>query len=73
WMGKRRGNFGFAWAGGTFYAALDELHQLLVDGRSGQVRDVGIDSAGVLTGVLAAAGMIRLMANRKRNHSREPV
>ncbi|MBR7173965.1 MAG: VanZ family protein, partial [Clostridia bacterium] len=53
--------------------ALDELHQLLVDGRSGQVRDVGIDSAGVLTGVLAAAGMIRLMANRKRNHSREPV
>ena len=73
WMGKREGNFGFAWAGGTFYAALDELHQLLVDGRSGQVRDVGIDSAGVLTGVLAAAGMIRLMANRKRNHSREPV
>jgi hypothetical protein len=37
---------------GTLYAASDELHQMFSDGRSPQVRDVCIDSAGVLTGVL---------------------
>lgn len=41
-----------AWLLGTFYAASDEFHQLFVPGRSGQVTDVLIDSAGVLVGVL---------------------
>lgn len=33
------------------YAASDELHQLFVDGRSGEFRDVMIDSAGALVGI----------------------
>lgn len=37
---------------GTCYAATDEFHQLFVPGRSGQVSDVMLDSAGVLAGVL---------------------
>jgi VanZ family protein len=41
-----------SWGVGTLYAASDELHQMFSDGRSPQVRDVCIDSAGVLTGVL---------------------
>ena len=48
-----------AWITGTGYAILDELHQLAVDGRSGQWRDVLIDSAGVLAGVLLAALLIK--------------
>lgn len=40
------------WCAGAFYAATDELHQLFVPGRSCQFRDVCIDSAGVLTGIL---------------------
>ncbi len=40
------------WCAGTVYAASDELHQLFVPGRSCQFRDVCIDSAGVLTGVI---------------------
>ena len=36
------------------YAMSDELHQLLVPGRSGEVRDVLIDSAAGLLGVLLA-------------------
>ncbi len=40
-----------AWLTGTFYAATDEFHQLFVPGRSGQLRDVLLDSAGVLTGI----------------------
>ncbi len=53
-----------AWAGGTAWAALDELHQLAVDGRSGQVTDVMIDSGGVLTGMLLALLILRLVRGR---------
>ncbi len=35
---------------GIFYAATDELHQYFVPGRACQVRDVCIDTAGVLLG-----------------------
>ena len=36
--------------GAAAYAATDELHQLFVPGRSGQLLDVGIDSIGAFTG-----------------------
>ncbi len=49
---RLRKKIGWAWLAGTFYAVTDELHQLFVPGRSGQLRDVLLDSAGVLTGVL---------------------
>ena len=41
-----------SWGVATLYAATDEFHQLFVPGRSCQFRDVCIDSAGALTGVL---------------------
>ncbi len=53
-----------AWIGGACYAGLDEWHQTLVDGRSGQVMDVGIDSCGVLTGLLLALLLMRLISRR---------
>lgn len=34
------------------YAISDEIHQLYVPGRSGEVRDVLIDSAGAMCGIL---------------------
>lgn len=40
-----------ALAGSIVYAATDELHQLFVQGRSGQFKDVLIDAAGALIGV----------------------
>ena len=43
-----------AWAVGTVYAISDEIHQLLVPGRSGQLRDVLLDSAGTAAGILLA-------------------
>ena len=64
WMEKKRGLGPAAWAGATAYAAMDESHQVLVDGRSGQLPDVMIDSGGVLTGVLLAGLVIRLIAGR---------
>ena len=44
-----------AWALGTAYAVTDEFHQLFVAGRSCEVRDMCIDAAGVLCGVLVIA------------------
>lgn len=36
---------------GVLYAISDEIHQLFVPGRSGQVRDVFIDTFGVIFGI----------------------
>ena len=41
-----------AWGIGTFYAVTDEIHQLFSPGRSCELRDICIDCAGVLTGIL---------------------
>ena len=40
------------WVIGTVYAVSDEVHQLFVEGRSCEVRDMLLDSAGVAAGVL---------------------
>ena len=37
---------------GGSYAITDEIHQIWVPGRSGNIFDVGIDTLGVVTGVL---------------------
>lgn len=36
---------------GIAYATSDEIHQLMVPGRSGNIKDVIIDSIGILTGI----------------------
>lgn len=41
-----------AWLTGTLYAVTDEVHQYFVPGRSCELRDMMIDSSGVLTGLL---------------------
>ena len=57
-----------AWLIGTAYAVTDEFHQSFVPGRSCELRDVVIDSCGVVTGVLAAllAGWIRAQREKER-------
>lgn len=54
---RRSGGKGFrsvvlAFGIAVLYAMSDEFHQLFIPGRSGEVRDVLIDSAGAMTGVL---------------------
>ena len=36
----------------VFYASSDEIHQLFVEGRSGSIKDVMIDSIGIVLGAL---------------------
>lgn len=43
----------------VLYAISDECHQLFVPGRSGEVRDVLIDSAGIAVGVLLVLLLLR--------------
>ncbi len=41
-----------SWLIGTTYAVTDEIHQLFILGRSGEIRDMYIDSLGVITGII---------------------
>lgn len=65
WFGRRKGMSPIAWAGGTLYAVTDEMHQLRIDGRSGQWTDVMIDSGGVLIGVLIAFLILHLIFKKR--------
>ena len=50
---------------GTLYAVSDEVHQLFVPGRSGEGKDVLLDSVGVLLGVLFLS-WLRIICTKKR-------
>ncbi len=59
-----------SWIIGTVYAMTDEIHQLFVLGRSGEIRDVCIDSLGVITGIIILLLTIKVIdniRNRKEN------
>ena len=56
----RRGPL-WAWGIGTLYAGTDELHQLFKGTRTPALRDVAIDSAGVLFGVLFVALLLYII------------
>lgn len=47
---------------GAWYATTDEVHQLMVDGRNGNIVDVYIDTLGVATGVCITLLIIKLIA-----------
>ena len=53
------------WLIAALYAASDEIHQLFVPGRSGQLSDVILDSAGALAGVAAFTVLWWLINRRK--------
>jgi VanZ family protein len=57
------GREAIAAAAGIAYAATDELHQHFVPGRQAAVRDVAVDAAGVLAGVLLARKVLRWRAS----------
>lgn len=52
----------------VLYAFSDEAHQLLVAGRSGQVRDVAIDAAGAAVGVAVAVLIAKARERRRKQH-----
>ena len=59
-----------ALAGCILYACSDELHQRFVPGRSGELRDVLIDTAGALTALALLALYRCIRAHRRRASGR---
>ena len=58
-----------AWALGTAYCLTDEIHQIFVPGRTFMLLDIGIDSAGVLVGVLLCTliiGIVHLVRRKRK-------
>ena len=53
----------FSFIIGTEYAVIDEIHQLFIDGRSGQVQDVFIDSLGILIGICSMMIIYKIIIN----------
>lgn len=47
------------------YAVSDEIHQLFVPGRSGEVRDVLIDTAGACVGVMMSKNVERFFGKKQ--------
>ncbi len=68
---KRRSKLGrillYSWLLGTAYAVSDEIHQLFIEGRSGEIMDVLIDSGGCLVGV-AVVGIVFYIHGRGCKH-----
>lgn len=57
---------------GTVYAVSDEVHQLFVEGRSGNSKDVIIDTAGVAAGICLTLFIIWLAGRVSGRASRDP-
>lgn len=57
--------FWSAWGIGTLYAITDEIHQIYSSGRSCEFRDICIDCAGVLAGILLVR-LITMIAQKSK-------
>lgn len=49
---------------GICYACFDEFHQLFISGRTGQFRDVCIDSTGVIVALIIMIVIVKMKKNK---------
>jgi VanZ family protein len=50
-----------------FYSITDEIHQLFVDGRSGEIRDVLLDFSGAITGIFFVFVIYKIICISSKN------
>ena len=50
----------------ALYAASDEFHQLFISGRSGEIRDIMIDSCAAMVGVFIISIFVRILQKSKK-------
>ena len=55
------------------YAVSDEFHQIFVDGRSGEIRDVCLDFGGAVIGVLLGAFIVFIYRRRRQKPQPDPA
>lgn len=58
---------------GVIYACSDEWHQTFISGRSGEFRDILIDTAGVATGILTAILILWLFTLVQQKRQRKDI
>lgn len=58
---KNREKIGYSLLVGALYAITDEIHQLFVPGRSGMIKDIFIDTLGIITGVIVCIIIFRIV------------
>lgn len=58
---KNKEKIYFSILSGAVYAITDEVHQLFVPGRSGMIKDVFIDTLGIITGVIVCIIIFRIV------------
>ncbi len=68
---EKKHSFWIALGCGIGYAVTDELHQMFTAGRSPTVKDVGIDSAGVLSGVLLLMWIMKIFGRYRQENMRK--
>lgn len=56
---------------GFFYGCSDEFHQLFIEGRSGELRDVFIDSLGCILGILIVIATIKMIEKLMKKQKKE--
>lgn len=59
--------FCISWVFGTFYAVTDEIHQSFVSGRYSSIKDVLIDSSGVLFGTTILIILLPIFMKKFKN------
>ena len=62
---SKKNKFEYATISGFCYAITDEIHQYFVSERSSEIRDVLIDTGGVVTGILITIAIIKLIEKVK--------
>lgn len=63
--------FGMSALTGISYACFDEFHQLFISGRSGQFRDVCIDSTGIIVALIIMIVIANKCKKIKKNTSKK--
>lgn len=63
----------YAWLIGTMYAITDEIHQYFVPGRSCEIRDVVIDSSGVIIGIVMVVLIKYILTKLKTTMKKEAL
>lgn len=64
WFGQRKHLFLWSVSAGILYGVFDEIHQMMVPGRSSEIHDVLVDGIGVLIGAAIAVLVIKVMNRR---------
>ena len=70
---SKKKNILIPWLLATIYAATDELHQVFVPGRDGNIKDVLLDSAGCIFGVTMMLLILNISFSSRKQERPETI